>query len=110
MTNSKLNFRKRITTTKLIVNTLDTGCKSVGEYFCLCRKKGELDTGYHYFITEGGFIEADRNEEAIAGWNLPDNETSIYILVNGKSCSDAQQVSLEELLSTLHNKYKDVKE
>lgn len=46
-----------------------------------------------------GTLEADRSELAVAGWNLEDAESSLYILADAPDgkLSDAQRVIIRSL-------------
>lgn len=63
-------------------------------------RRGELDTHFHFILSNTGLFEADRDIRAIAGYSLPECETSIYVLadvLNKNRLSDAQKHALNNL-------------
>ena len=90
---------------------LPVACKNYYEYFKKLRRRGELDTGCHYFINEYGEVKQERNLEAVAGWHYDEANTSIYILVQAKNkkLTSSQKHMVKELLEEIINKYPDVK-
>ena len=90
-----IKLRERAETLGVVLFFKDTNTNNLKDYYRQCRQTGALDTGVHFFVTPEGAIETDRSIETIAGWNLPDNEVSIYVLTR--------------LIADLQKKYKDLK-
>ena len=44
-----------------------------------------MDAGVHYFIDDDGTIHVARKDDAVAGWEYTDNETSLYILAQSNT-------------------------
>lgn len=70
-----------------------------------------MDAGVHYFIDDDGTIHVARKDDAVAGWEYTDNETSLYILAqsNTNKLNSCQKFVLPGLLESLKKKYKDAK-
>ena len=102
-----LKFRKRELTLKIVVLIKDTGCANYDAYYKVCRRKGEFDANVHYFIDADGTIHEARVDDAVAGWNYSENETSVYILAQStnKQLSDSQRRTEMSLLIYLTQKY-----
>lgn len=99
-----MKFRHRKTTNFVYVVKMNTGGLSVPELQAEARRRGDLAIGYHYVVQENGQVEQGRAPYEVAGHDLENPETSIYILVDSgerKALSDAQKVSLKDLLESL---------
>lgn len=95
---TKWDFRQRAATDHIYVAKQDTFGKSLWQLYCQARRKGELDTGYHYILRSDGTLEADRPTEAVAQWDFKDSETSLYVLAEAKDkLSSAQHLTLTQL-------------
>jgi hypothetical protein len=104
--NSNL-FTQRNTTKFFHVVKKDNGGRTLKQLYKEARRLGELDTGYHFIVDRYGNIDADRPVEAVAGWELPDSDTSIYVLVDckDKKLNDSQRVAI----LSLRESYKKLK-
>lgn len=106
-----IKLRERAETLGVVLFFKDTKTSNLKDYYRQCRQTGALDTGVHFFVSPEGTVETDRAIDSIAGWNLPDNEVSIYVLIQtstGKP-SDSQSFVLARLLADLQKRYKDIK-
>lgn len=93
-----IKFKKRETTEALCVVLRHINGADRLTLFKQSRKLGDLDTGFHIILLDNGLIEYDRDIKAVAGHDLPDNETNIFILVDAsKAPNDAQKNSLQRL-------------
>ena len=64
-------------------------------------------------ITKDGTIHHIRNLEAVAGYELADNEFGVHILVDSISrdlMTRVQRLSLEDVLNDINVKYPDIPE
>ena len=106
---AKLKFKKRIETNKVVVQAIDAPSYEV--YFNELRRRGELDTGCHYFIDEYGEIKRERAIDVVAGWHYEEGDSSIYILVQcqSKKLSSCQKFAVKELLENIKKKYPKIK-
>ena len=77
------------------------------------RTKGDFTAPYHMIITKDGTIHHIRNLEAVAGYELADNEFGVHILVDSISrdlMTRVQRLSLEDVLNDINVKYPDIPE
>jgi hypothetical protein len=77
------------------------------------RIKGDFTAPYHMIITKDGTIHHIRNLEAVAGYELADNEFGVHILVDSISrdlMTRVQRLSLEDVLNDINVKYPDIPE
>lgn len=102
-----LKFRKRETTEKIVVLIKDTECENYEAYYKKMRRKGEFDANVHFYIDEDGTIHNARQDDCVGGWNYPDGEVSVYILVQSKDgkLSGSQRHSITPMLLFLTRKY-----
>lgn len=101
---SLFKFKERTETTQICVVLRNLKGKRKKELFRAAYRQGEVDTGYHFIVTNNGLFETDREIKAVAGYNLPECETSVYVLMDTlghKKISDAQQYVLNELQANL---------
>lgn len=106
----RFTFRKRKETKTLCIVHRDMDGKSFDDVYRYFIQRGELGTGYHYFIDNFGQISEDRKLDEIAGWDYPNNETSIYVLVDCKdgNSNDSQQYAVNKLISQIQDTYEDI--
>ena len=91
----KFNKRKE---TKYFHVILRNTCKTYKQLFNEARRRGELDTGFHYVVDALGLVVSDRPEDAVAGWDLTDANCSIYVLVDAKKeMNDSQKLVVKKL-------------
>lgn len=77
------------------------------------RTKGDFTAPYHMIITKDGTIHRIRNLEAVAGYELADNEFGVHILVDSISrdlMTRVQRLSLDDVLNDINVKYPDIPE
>lgn len=97
---SLFKFKERTETTQICVVLRNLKGKRKRELFREAYRQGEVDTGFHFIVFNNGLFETDREIKAVAGYNLPEGETSVYVLADTlgrKKISDAQQYVLNEL-------------
>lgn len=106
----KMTLRKRKETLRLLIDLKDIGCETYMQYYRACRAGGEIDTGYHYFVSEQGNLETGREPQAIAGWHLPHNETTIAVIVMSPEgvLSDSQRCVLDILKTNIKREYPEI--
>lgn len=94
-----LTFKRRQETTQICIVVRDCKQVSLKRLYAEARRRGQLDTGFHIYIGRNGSIMYDRDINAIAQYNFPDNETSIYILCDSGTgkVTDAQKICIDEL-------------
>lgn len=105
-----MNFKLR-KETKYFCVVKKLVCKDAAQLYKEARRRGDLDTGYHYIVDSLGNITTDRPSEAVAGWNLKDNEVSVYVLVDAnKKLNDSQKLVVHNLQNTYYpkTKYKEI--
>nr|DAR49133.1 MAG TPA: lysozyme [Bacteriophage sp.] len=101
-----LQFKKRTCTDWLYIIKKPLNGATKENLVSAARRLGEFDTGYHYIIQSDGTIETDRDNEAVAQWDFPDNTTSIYILCDTTgSLTDAQRIAVSDLFKNLVAQY-----
>lgn len=105
-----LKFRKRNSTRYLYIIHRDMEGKTFDEVYRYFVQRGELGTGYHFYVDTFGNISEDRHLEEIAGWNYKDNETSIYILVDCPkgNTNDSQQYVVNQMITKIKADYADI--
>lgn len=94
----KLKFRQREETERIGVFFRDLHGADKDKLYKKARRLGDLDTSFHIILLRSGLEEYDRDIKAVAGSNLPDNETSICVLVDApskKKMNDAQSLALQ---------------
>ncbi len=94
-------FRKREETQYIyvVLKELPVGFTK-DSLFIAARRAGELDTGYHIILHNTGEMEFDRNKEAVAQYDFPDCDKSLYVLaesLKGGKLTDAQRKRLPEI-------------
>lgn len=105
-----MKFRVRKDTNFLYIHLRNTGGLTLSELHRDSRRAGKLTVDYHYIVQESGLVEEGRRLHEIAGNQLENAETSIYILVDiggsGKQ-TDAQKVIMKELIEELSELFPD---
>jgi len=106
-----MKFRIREATEFLYVHVQDTGGLSVQELQREARRKGLLGFGYHYVIQQDGTVEHGRKPYEVAGHDFENPNVSVYVLVDSETgeLTDAQKVSLRDLISSLQGEYQRIK-
>ena len=102
-----LTYKQRQETKTIVLVHKDYNNNTYQQLYRKCRQEGNFDTGYHYFIDRIGRLTADREETAVAGWDLDNNTSSLYVLIdtpNGK-LTDSQNFELSDLLEQFKTKY-----
>lgn len=97
---SPFKYKERTETKQIIVCLKNLKGANKQKLFKAAYRNGELDTGYHILLFNNGLFENDREIRAVAGYNLPECENSIYVLADTlghKKISDAQFHVLNEL-------------
>lgn len=97
---SLFKFKERLETKQICVVCRDLKGKRKKELFKAAYRIGEVDTGYHFIIYNNGLFDTDREIKAVAGYNLPECENSVYVLADTlghPKVSDAQIFVLNEL-------------
>lgn len=109
-----LKFRDREDTEFVCVYWHDLNGLSVpGLLKEIRRTKGDFTAPYHMIITKDGTIHHIRNLEAVAGYELADNEFGVHILVDSISrdlMTRVQRLSLDDVLNDINVKYPDIPE
>lgn len=102
-----LVFKQRPCTNNIYLVSKDLNNRTYRQIYMKCRQEGEFDTGYHYFIDRLGRLTADRDEKAVAGWDLLHSTESLYILIDAPKgkITDAQNFELNQLLKELQERY-----
>lgn len=107
-----MKFRTRKTTDFLYIHLRNTGGLTVPELRREARRAGKLDIDYHYVVQDNGAVEQGREQYVVAGYEFENSENSIYILVDvseKQKLSDAQKVSLQELMDSIYATYPNIK-
>lgn len=107
-----MKFRERKSTDFLYIHLRDTDGLTLKELHVAARRSGKLTVDYHYIVQENGDVEEGRSRYEIAGNQLENHENSIYILVDSGDqgiLSDAQRLSLHELMDSLHDEFPNMK-
>lgn len=71
-------------------------------------RKGEFDTGYHFYIDAECTLSADREITSVAQHDFKNNDTSIYVLIDTvtiRDTNDTQRKILNELLVYIKETY-----
>lgn len=95
-----MRFKQRTTTSFIHVDMRDLKGANAEKLFKQARRNGELDTGYHYILSNTGIFEKDREENAVAQHNFPDSDTSLYVLADTDKLNrlnDAQNAAMRYL-------------
>ena len=96
-----MKFKQRESTQFIHVDMKNLKGAGVEKLFKEARRNGELDTGYHIILSNTGLCETDREKGAVAQYNFPDANCSLYILADtGKidKLNDAQNAALRQVL------------
>lgn len=107
-----MKFRERKDTHYIYVHLRDTKGLTVPELHNEARRAGELTLGYHYVVQDNGDVEQGRDQYSVAGRNMEDAETSIYVLINSRGknkLSDCQVDTVKDLLDLLQTEYPKAK-
>lgn len=102
-------FRKRKVTSFICVDKTNNQKITKDSLYKKARRRGELDTGYHFLLTNAGTLTADRDIEAVAAHSFPNAEESIYILALtfNSHLSDAQRLIVNKLGRKYNAKIKE---
>jgi len=109
ITMTDIVFKKRSSTTGIVVKVADKGGMSFKDLLKSHRQKGDFHVDDHFYIDNSGYIEAGRLLEDVAGFIYDDCNTSVHILVDGENgkINDCQQQSVNNLLTSLADAYPD---
>ncbi|MDT8900626.1 hypothetical protein [Anaeroselena agilis] len=107
-----MKFRVREATDFLYLVFADIGGLSAAELHRNARRAAKFGIDYHYVVQRNGLVEAGRDPAAVAGGDLENNKTAVYVLVDGGpkgKPTDAQQVGLKKLLEELQKAHPQAK-
>ena len=107
----RLTFKKRKATDKVFIVFNNCERAKFDTVYRNARRKGEYDTGFHFYIDINGYVTSDRELNDVAQYDFICSETSVYVLVDAPdndSMSDAQLASLNKTITMLRETFKGV--
>lgn len=75
--------------------------KSVTDIEVEMKRKGRLNVGYHYVLSETGVLQKGLDNKLYADYSLDGYKKYIYVLVTADKMSDAANSVLQSLAETL---------